>query len=48
VECRVVVDREEKKGKPVEITRDYFSIDRVPGDVYYFGGEVVFTSARRG
>lgn len=40
VECRVVEDREEKKGRPVEITRDYYAIDRVTGDVYYFGEDV--------
>ena len=40
VECRVVLDREEKNGKPVEITRDYYAIDRTTGDVYYFGEEV--------
>jgi hypothetical protein len=40
VECRVVVDREEKNGQPVEITRDYYTIDRSTGDVYYFGEEV--------
>ena len=28
VECRVVLDREEKNGKPVEITRDYYAIDK--------------------
>jgi hypothetical protein len=37
VECRVVEDREEKNGKPVEITRDYYTIDKTTGDVYYFG-----------
>jgi len=40
VECRVVLDREEKNGKPVEITRDYYTIDRSTGDVYYFGEDV--------
>lgn len=40
VECRVVEDREEKKGKPLEVTRDYFAIDRTTGDVYYFGEDV--------
>jgi uncharacterized protein DUF3108 len=40
VECRVVEDREEKGGKPIEVTRDYYSIDRVTGDVYYFGEDV--------
>jgi hypothetical protein len=40
IDCRVVEDREEKKGKPVEITRDFYAIDRVSGDVYYFGEDV--------
>jgi hypothetical protein len=40
VECRVVEDREVKNGKPVEVTRDYFAVDRVSGDVYYFGEDV--------
>jgi hypothetical protein len=40
VECRIVLDREEKNGKPVEITRDYYAIDKTTGDVYYFGEEV--------
>jgi len=40
VECRIVEDREEKYGKPIEITRDYYAIDRTTGDVYYFGEEV--------
>jgi hypothetical protein len=40
VECRVIEDREEKNGRPVEITRDYYAIDRSTGDVYYFGEDV--------
>ena len=40
VECRVVEDREVKNGKPVEVTRDFFAIDRASGDVYYFGEDV--------
>lgn len=40
VECRVVEDREEKNGKPLEVTRDYFAADRSTGDVYYFGEDV--------
>ena len=40
VECRVVEDREMKNGKPVEITLDYYAVDRVTGDVYYFGEDV--------
>lgn len=37
VETRVVEDREEKNGKLDEVTRDYYAIDRLTGDVYYFG-----------
>lgn len=40
VETRVVEDREEKNGRPTEITRDYYAIDKVAGDVYYFGEDV--------
>ena len=40
VETRVVEDREEEGGKPIEITRDYYAIDRTTGDVYYFGEDV--------
>jgi hypothetical protein len=40
VQCRVVEDREEKDGKPVEFTRDYYAIDKATGDVYYFGEDV--------
>lgn len=40
VECRVIEDREEKKGKPVEVTLDYYAVDRTTGDVYYFGEDV--------
>jgi len=40
VECGIIEDREEKNGKPVEITRDYYAVDRSTGDVYYFGEDV--------
>ena len=40
VETRVVEDRETKNGKLVELTRDYFAIDKATGDVYYFGEDV--------
>ena len=40
IECRVVEDREEKKGKPIEITHDYYAVDHSTGDVYYFGEKV--------
>ena len=40
VETRVVEDRETKNGQLVELTRDYFAVDRYTGDVYYFGEDV--------
>ncbi len=40
VETRVVEDREEKNGTLIEVTRDYYAIDRLTGDVYYFGEDV--------
>src|SRR5215472_3022316 len=40
VETRAVEDRETKNGALVELTRDYYAIDSVTNDVYYFGEEV--------
>ncbi len=40
VETRIMEDRETKNGKLVELTRDYFAIDRETNDVYYFGEDV--------
>ena len=40
VETRVVEDRELKNGQLIELTRDYFAIDSVTNDVYYFGEDV--------
>ena len=40
VETRVVEERETEDGELVEISRNYFAIDRTTGDVYYFGEEV--------
>ena len=40
VEARVIEDRETKGGALVELTRDYYAIDSVTNDVYYFGEEV--------
>ena len=40
VETRVVEDRELKNGQLVELTRDYYAIDSVTNDVYYFGEDV--------
>jgi hypothetical protein len=40
VETRVVEDREVKKGAVVELTRDYYAIDSLTNDVYYFGEDV--------
>ena len=40
VETRVVEDREIKNGQLVELTRDYYAIDSLTNDVYYFGEDV--------
>src|SRR5690242_14609850 len=40
VECRIVEDRETKNGKLVELTLDYYAIDSVTNDVFYFGEDV--------
>lgn len=40
VETRVLEDREMKNGALVELTRDYYAIDSVTNDVYYFGEDV--------
>jgi hypothetical protein len=40
VRTRVVESKEEENGQPVEITRNYFAMDKQTGDVFYFGEEV--------
>src|SRR5579864_9137923 len=40
VETRVVEDREVKNDQLIELTRDYYAIDSVTNDVYYFGEDV--------
>jgi hypothetical protein len=40
VETRVIEERETEDGELVEISRNYFAIDRNTGDVYYFGEDV--------
>ena len=40
VTTRVVEEREEEGGRPKEVSRNYFAIDRILGDVYYFGEDV--------
>jgi len=40
VETRVIEEREEKNGKLVEVSRNFFAICREHGDVFYFGEEV--------
>jgi hypothetical protein len=40
VETRVVEERETKNGHLVEISRNYFAINRRTNDVYYFGEDV--------
>ena len=40
IETRVVEERETEDGELVEISRNYFAIDKATGDVYYFGEDV--------
>jgi hypothetical protein len=40
VETRVVEEYETKGGELVEISRNYFAVDKKKGDVYYFGEDV--------
>jgi hypothetical protein len=40
VECRVLEEREWKKGKLVEVSRNYFAISKRTNNVYYFGEDV--------
>ena len=40
VETRVVEERESSDGKLIEVSRNYFAIDKTTNDVYYFGEAV--------
>jgi uncharacterized membrane protein YkoI len=40
VKTRIVEEREEKDGKLVEVSRNFFAICKEHGDVFYFGEEV--------
>ncbi|MEA2733662.1 MAG: hypothetical protein QOE14_113 [Humisphaera sp.] len=40
VETRIVEERETLDGKPIEVSRNFFAIDKNTKDVYYFGEEV--------
>jgi hypothetical protein len=40
IETRVVEERETVDGKPIEVSRNYFAVDRRNNDVYYFGEDV--------
>ena len=40
VDTRIIEERETLDGKPVEISRNFFAIDKTKNDVYYFGEEV--------
>jgi hypothetical protein len=40
VRTRGVEDREERDGRPIEVSRDYYAIDPMSGDLYYFGERV--------
>jgi hypothetical protein len=40
VECRVIEERETKKGKLAELSRNYYAISKRTNSVYYFGEDV--------
>ncbi|HEV8486582.1 MAG TPA: hypothetical protein VGV87_23755 [Blastocatellia bacterium] len=40
VRTRIVEERETKNGRLVEVSRNYFAIDRTTHDLYYFGEDV--------
>jgi hypothetical protein len=40
VETRVVEERESSEGQLVEVSRNFFAIDKKTGDIYYFGEDV--------
>jgi hypothetical protein len=40
VETRIVEERETVNGKPIEVSRNYFAIDKRNNDVFYFGEDV--------
>jgi hypothetical protein len=42
IETRIVEERETEDGELAEVARNYFAIDRLTKDVYYFGEDVDF------
>lgn len=40
VETRIVEEREEENGQLVEVSRNYYAIDKATNSVYYFGEDV--------
>ncbi|OGH61084.1 MAG: hypothetical protein A3G34_11915 [Candidatus Lindowbacteria bacterium RIFCSPLOWO2_12_FULL_62_27] len=40
IETRIVEEREWKKDRLVEVSRNFFAVDRKTNDIYYFGEEV--------
>jgi len=48
VSVAVVEDREEKGGKLLEVSRDYYAMDKTTQDVYYFGENVNNYEAGKG
>ncbi len=40
VETRIVEENESEKGKPIEISRNFFAFCKQTGSIYYFGEEV--------
>jgi len=40
VKTRIIEERETKGGKLEEVSRNYYAIDKLTGDIYYFGEDV--------
>jgi len=40
VETRIIEERETLDGKPIEVSRNFFAIDKKTNDIYYFGEDV--------
>lgn len=46
VATRIVEERETKEGRLEEVSRNYFALDKVTGDIYYFGENVDIYDAK--
>jgi len=45
ITTRILEEREERNGELIEVSRNFFAINRETGDVFYFGEEVNMFSA---